>query len=43
MRRAMMVMVSLVLLLSWGETAAGAILPDLTNWGGDLPALPDPE
>ena len=35
MRRAMMVMVSLVLLLSWGKTAAGAILPDLTNWGGD--------
>ena len=30
-----MVMVSLVLLLSWGRTAAGAILPDLTNWGGD--------
>ena len=28
-------MVSLVLLLSWGKTAAGAILPDLTNWGGD--------
>jgi translocation and assembly module TamB len=27
-------MVSLVLLLSWGKTAAGAILPDLTNWGG---------
>ena len=28
-------MVSLVLLLSWGKTAASAILPDLTNWGGD--------
>ena len=35
MRRAMMVMVSLVLLLSWGKTAASAILPDLSNWGGD--------
>ncbi|MCK9378479.1 MAG: hypothetical protein M0P73_20360, partial [Syntrophobacterales bacterium] len=35
MRRAMMVMVSLLLLLSWGKTAASAILPDLTNWGGD--------
>ena len=34
MRRAMMVMVSLVLLLSWGKTAASAVLPDLTNWGG---------
>jgi len=34
MRRAMLVMVSLALLLSWGKTAAGAILPDLTNWGG---------
>ena len=34
MRRAMLVMISLVLLLSWGKTAAGAILPDLTNWGG---------
>jgi translocation and assembly module TamB len=31
----MMVMVSLVLLLSWGKTASSAILPDLTNWGGD--------
>jgi translocation and assembly module TamB len=30
----MLVMVSLVLLLSWGKTAASAILPDLTNWGG---------
>ena len=30
----MMVMVSLVLLLSWGKTAASAILPDITNWGG---------
>ena len=28
-------MVSLVLLLSWGKTATSAILPDLTNWGGD--------
>ena len=35
MRRAMLIMVSLVLLLSWGKTAASAILPDLTNWGGD--------
>ena len=35
MRRAMLVMVSLVLLLSWEKTAASAILPDLTNWGGD--------
>ena len=35
MRRTMLVMVSLVLLLSWGKTATGAILPDLTNWGGD--------
>ena len=35
MRRAMLVMVSLVLLLGWGKTAAGAILPDLTHWGGD--------
>src|SRR3989339_70255 len=34
MRRAIMVMVSLALLLSWGKTAAGAILPDLTTWGG---------
>ena len=34
MRRAMMVMVSLMLLLSWGKTAASAILPDITNWGG---------
>ena len=34
MRRAMMIMVSLVLLLSWGKTAASAILPDLSNWGG---------
>ncbi len=34
MRRVTMVMVSLVLLLSWGGTAAGAVLPDLTNWGG---------
>jgi uncharacterized protein involved in outer membrane biogenesis len=31
----MLVMVSLVLLLSWETIAAGAILPDLTNWGGD--------
>ena len=31
----MLVMISLVLLLSWGKTAAGAILPDLTHWGGD--------
>jgi autotransporter translocation and assembly factor TamB len=30
-----MVMVSLVLLLSLGGTGAGAVLPDLTNWGGD--------
>ena len=36
MRRAMMVMVSLVLLLSLGGTAAGAVLPDITNWGGDF-------
>ncbi len=36
MRRAMMVMVSLVLLLSWGKTAASAILPDITNWGGSF-------
>ncbi len=28
-------MISLVLLLSWGKTAASAILPDLTNWGAD--------
>src|SRR5665648_355810 len=35
MRRAMLIMVSLVLLLRWGKTAASAILPDLTNWGGD--------
>jgi translocation and assembly module TamB len=28
-------MVSLALLLSWGKTAAGAVLPDLTTWGGD--------
>ena len=35
MRRAMMVIISLMLLLSWGKTAASAILPDLTNWGGD--------
>ena len=34
MRRAMMVMVSLVLLLSLGGTGAGAVLPDITNWGG---------
>ncbi|MGO8762774.1 MAG: translocation/assembly module TamB domain-containing protein [Desulfobaccales bacterium] len=34
MRRVAMVMVSLVLLLSLGGTAAGAVLPDLTNWGG---------
>ena len=34
MRRAMLVMLSLMLLLSWGKTAAGAILPDFTNWGG---------
>src|SRR5450759_2387317 len=34
MRPAMMVMVFLVLLLSWGKTAASAILPDITNWGG---------
>ena len=34
MRPALMVMVSLVLLLSLGGTGAGAILPDLTNWGG---------
>jgi hypothetical protein len=27
-------MLSLVLLLSGGKTAAGAILPDFTNWGG---------
>jgi hypothetical protein len=27
-------MVSLLLLLSWGNTAACTILPDLTNWGG---------
>jgi len=31
----MMVMLSLVLLLSWEKPAASAILPDLTNWGGD--------
>jgi translocation and assembly module TamB len=31
----MMVMVYLVIFLSWEKTAAGAILPDLTNWGGD--------
>ena len=43
MRRAMMVMVSLVLLLNWGGSATGAILPDITNWGGYLPPLPDPE
>ena len=36
MRRAMMIMVSLVLLLSWGGSATGAILPDITNWGGDF-------
>ena len=34
MRRAMMVMVSLVLLLSLGESATGAVLPDITDWGG---------
>jgi autotransporter translocation and assembly factor TamB len=34
MRPALMVIVSLVLLLSLGATAAGAILPDLINWGG---------
>ena len=34
MRPALMVMVSLVLLLSLGGTGAGAILPDLANWGG---------
>ena len=34
MRPALMLMVSLVLLLSLGGTGAGAILPDLTNWGG---------
>ena len=34
MRRAMMVMVFLVLLLSLGGSASGAVLPDLTNWGG---------
>ena len=43
MRRAMMVMVSLVLLLSLGGSAAGAVLPDITNWGGSYPPLPDPE
>jgi hypothetical protein len=36
MRRAMMVMVSLVLLLSLGGSASGAILPDITNWGGSF-------
>ena len=34
MRRVMMVMVSLVLLLSLGGSATGAVLPDITNWGG---------
>ena len=34
MRRAMMVMVSLVLLLGLGGSATGAVLPDITNWGG---------
>src|SRR4030067_297669 len=36
MRRAMMVMVSLVLLLSLAGSATGAILPDITNWGGSF-------
>ena len=36
MRRAMMVMVSLVLLLSLGGSATGAVLPDITNWGGSF-------
>jgi hypothetical protein len=35
MRPALTVMVSLVLLLSLGGTGAGAILPDLANWGGE--------
>ena len=35
MRRATIVMVSLALLLSLGGTAAGAVLPDFVNWGGD--------
>ena len=34
MRRVTMVMVSLVLLLSLGGSATGAVLPDITNWGG---------
>jgi uncharacterized protein involved in outer membrane biogenesis len=34
MRRAMMVMVSLMLLLSLGGSATGAVLPDITHWGG---------
>jgi translocation and assembly module TamB len=32
----MMVMLSLVLLLSLGGTGACAVLPDITNWGGDF-------
>ena len=36
MRRATMVMVSLALLLSLGGTGAGAVLPDITNWGGSF-------
>ena len=35
MRRAMWVIVLLVIFLIWGKIAAGAILPDFTNWGGD--------
>ena len=36
MRRPMMLMVSLALLLSLGGSASGAILPDITNWGGSF-------
>ena len=36
MRRATIVIVSLALLLSLGGTGAGAVLPDLANWGGSF-------
>ena len=36
MRRTTIVIVSLALLLSLGGTGAGAILPDITNWGGSF-------
>ena len=36
MRRATIAIVSLALLLSLGGTGAGAILPDITNWGGSF-------